>query len=160
MCQHPRSATHRFERLTDEQIASFRAAHPQGYEAARCESERLLAALELRRPLLEEAGRAALREGIRHRDVLGVHVCLVCGANALGFTRRRWDIDRAMRRTGLPEAALDSVAFVLAEAWAEVSGAPPPLDDLDAAQIEQLHAMAGSRIDGAAIRARLGGARS
>jgi len=91
--------------------------------------------LELRKPHIAVAEKEATDAGVLMRELPAMYVCVRCGAHMLGFARRRWDIDRAMRRSGLTELETLSVALLVAEAWADQSEPPPRLDAIDARRL-------------------------
>lgn len=153
---HPRDSVHRLDLLDDAQLDAFRVRHRERAERALDAHHMLLEAVELRVAAIEEAARVALEDRIAERPILTVFVCLECGASDVAGAKRRWDVDRALRRTTLPERDLLAVAMLLAEAWAEVAGPPPPLDEFAATQIAELRALVGEDVDLASVRTTYG----
>lgn len=156
---HPRASLERIDLLTDDALDSYRRAYPEQSEAALEAHELLLTALATRMAEVDAAAVAALQSRTRERPILAVVVCVSCGAFEVSRGSRRWDVDRAMRRTGIAERDLMRVAMVLAEAWAEVPEAPPDLDALRSHQIRELLELAGADVDHVTLRDQYGGER-
>lgn len=153
---HPRSDVQRLDLLDDRTLDRFRAQHGALADQALDAHHELLAALETRLAAVEEAARQALEDRIVERPILTVFVCLSCGASDVAGAKRRWDVDRAMRRSGLAERDLLAIARLLAEAWAEVPSAPPALDAFSAEELHDLLALVGEDVDLATLRESYG----
>jgi hypothetical protein len=153
---HPRDALQRLDLLDDVELDQYRARHPDRSAAALDAHELLLEAFENRAQEIDEAARRALEDRIRERPLLTVVVCTECGRFEVCRSARRWDVDRAMRRSSVSERDLVRVAVLLAEAWAEVDEHPPQLDVLTVDQINELRALIGQDVDYASLRSAYG----
>ena len=154
---HPPQAVHRLDLLSDDDLERYRTRFPQLSAEALQAYDLLTVAMEERVAAVEEAARVALEGRIRERPILGVFVCTSCGAFEVARSTRRWDIDRAMRRSGMNERELLAVALLIAECWIEVAEPPPTLDAITTEMLHELHALVGQDVDHATVRARCGG---
>lgn len=152
---HPRAGLHRLDLLDDDALDRYRDRYPEQATAAFEASDLLLEALDDRAAPLDDAARA-IEDHVQERPVLVVVVCSECGRFEISRSARPWDVDRAMRRSGVAERDLVRVSVLLTEAWAEVNEPAPRLDTLSSTQLEELRALAGEDVDFASVRAVYG----
>ncbi len=100
----------RLDLLQDAELDQFRARHPEASVAALDHAVALDEAIEA---ALAERLKVGALDALPARPVLAVFVCLACGASAIGEAVRPWEIDRAMRRSGLAERDLLRVLAVM-----------------------------------------------
>lgn len=138
----------RLDLLPDEELDAYRSRF--GSEALEA-SEVLAEALSVQLAQLEERARSTLELTTEARAILTVAVCLRCGTYEVVRMQRAWAIDRAMRRSGLPEREVHAALALLLDA-----GATGNLDTLDAERLRELHSLVGLDVDLESVRLRYG----
>lgn len=93
----------RLDLLEDDELDRFRVLHPEAGVAALDLAVALDDAVEA---ALAERLQVGSLETLAARPVLATFVCMACGASAVGEATRPWEVDRAMRRSGLAERDL------------------------------------------------------
>lgn len=93
----------RLDLLEDDALDRFRQRHPEASTQALDQAVALDDAVEA---ALAERLRNGTLDALPARPVLATFVCMACGASAIGEATRAWEVDRAMRRSGLAERDL------------------------------------------------------
>lgn len=148
--EHPRASVHRLDLLDDDELDRFRALHPvasiDAMDSALALEEGVERALAERG--IDSAGLAALPT----RPILAVFVCFACGAWTAARATRDWEIDRAMRSSGLGEREVLAVRSLVRASCGERA---PPIDALDADALLELGHVVGRDVDHEALAERI-----
>lgn len=148
--EHPRASVQRLDLLEDEELDRFRALHPtasadamDGALALDDGVERALAGRGI-----GPAGLATLPA----RPILAVFVCFACGAWAAARTMRDWEVDRAMRGSGLGEREILAIRSLVR---AVCGDAAPAIDAFGADALLELGHLVGRDVDHSALAERI-----
>jgi CheY-like chemotaxis protein len=147
----------RLDLLSDEELDSYRAR----FGSAALDAADVLAdAMETQAAQIQDLARGVLESRTDQRPVLGIFVCVSCGTHEVARTKRPWAVDRAMRRSGLPEREVRAALALLTEAEGDDHDALDALDGLDGDLLRELRGLVGQDVDVDSVRARYGRARS